>query len=182
MGPGSSKHFIDPKLIHGVESRMLEYTRIEPPMEIRVAGDNMLHSTAQGILLVVVRDADDVLRKVKLPNVLVPGLKKIIFSSLAAAQKGVKTVIEKNGSFLDLGLFVQFTRFDNIDHLDLMIAKISRTVSAYSANSGKTFGKESGLTNLVPKKPVAMSIGSINNDRRAIENASVEGNNKNSTY
>ena len=48
---GSSKHFIDPKLICGVESRMLEYTRIKSPMEIRAAGDNVLHGTAQGILL-----------------------------------------------------------------------------------------------------------------------------------
>ena len=61
---GSSKHFIDPELIHGVESRMLEYTRIESPMEIRVAGDNVLRGTAQGIISVVVRGTDDVLRTV----------------------------------------------------------------------------------------------------------------------
>ena len=30
----SSKHFADPELICGVESRTLEYTRIEPPMKI----------------------------------------------------------------------------------------------------------------------------------------------------
>ena len=51
---GSSKHFIDPELIRGVESRMLEYTKREPSMKIRATRDNILHGTAQGILLLVV--------------------------------------------------------------------------------------------------------------------------------
>ena len=44
-----SKHSIDPKLICGVESKMLEHKRIEPPMEVRAAGNNVLRGTAQGI-------------------------------------------------------------------------------------------------------------------------------------
>ena len=83
---------------------MLEYTRIEPPME-GAAGDNVLRGTAQGIPLAVVRGSDDVLKAVKLPIVVVPGLKRSLFFSSAAAQKGVKTTIENNGSFLDLGAF-----------------------------------------------------------------------------
>ena len=43
----SPKQFIDSELIREVESRMLEYTRIEPPMEIRVARDNILLGTAK---------------------------------------------------------------------------------------------------------------------------------------
>ena len=53
---GSSKRFVDPKLIHRVESRMQNYIEINPPMEIKAAGHNTLFGTAQGILLVVVRD------------------------------------------------------------------------------------------------------------------------------
>ena len=53
---------------------MLKYTRIEPPMEIRVAGDNVLLGTAQVTkLLVVVRGTEIILRTVKLPTALVPG-------------------------------------------------------------------------------------------------------------
>ena len=86
----------------------------KPPMVIRAAGDNTLHSTLQGILHVVVRDTDSVLRTVKLPIVLVPGLKISIFSNLAAARKGAKTVIEKNGPCLDVGPFsFQLTRLDD---------------------------------------------------------------------
>ena len=100
MHSGSFKHFIDPELIRGVESMVLKYTKKEPPMEI----------TSQSILVIVVRGTDDVLRKVKLPIVLVPGFKRNLFSRLAAAQKGAKTIIEKNESSLDLGLFrIQLT-------------------------------------------------------------------------
>ena len=102
---GSSKSFIDLELIRGVESRVLEYPRIEPTMEITAAGDNVLRGTAQGILLDIVRGTDDVLRTVKLPITLVPGLKRINFFSSATAHKGVKIIIEKKDSSLDHGVF-----------------------------------------------------------------------------
>ena len=63
---GSTKYFIDPELIRGVESRMQQYTRIEPPMEITAAGNNVLRGTAQGVFLVIVRGTDNALRIVKM--------------------------------------------------------------------------------------------------------------------
>ena len=102
---GSSKHLVDPKLIHRVESRMQDYTKINPPMEIEAAGHNNLFGIAQGTLLVVVRDTQDVCRTVKLPIVLVPGLGRNLFSTVSAAQKGVKSIFTKAGSIVDLGLF-----------------------------------------------------------------------------
>ena len=85
-------------------------------MEITATGNNVLHGTAQGILLVVVRGTSDALRTVKLPMLLVPGLQRNLFSSLAAAKKGIKTIIEQKGSSLDLGAFsVQFTRLDRTE-------------------------------------------------------------------
>ena len=49
-----------------------------------------------------------------------------------------------------------------MDHLDLTVAKeCRRTGFAFCAISGKTFGKESILTALVLKKPVALSVDSI---------------------
>ena len=91
---GSSKHFIDPESIREVESRMLEYAMIEPLMEIIAAENNVLRGTAKDTLLVVVRDTDGVLRTVKLPIMLIPGLKRNPFSSSAAAKEGVKITIE----------------------------------------------------------------------------------------
>ena len=74
---------------------MQDYTRISPPMEIKAAGHNTLLDIAQGTLLVVVRDTQDICRTVKLSIVLVPGLGRNLFSTAMAAQKGVKTIITK---------------------------------------------------------------------------------------
>ena len=87
---GSSKHFVDPDLIHGLELRMLEYTRIGPLMEIRAAGDKCYAAPQRlYILLLAVHGTDDALRIFKVPTVLTPGLKKKLISRLAAAQKDV---------------------------------------------------------------------------------------------
>ena len=50
VDPGSSKHFVDPKLIDRVESRMQDYIKINP-MEIKATGHNTLFGIAQGTLL-----------------------------------------------------------------------------------------------------------------------------------
>ena len=69
---------------------MLEYTKTEPPMEIRTAGGNVLLSTAQDILLVVVRDTDDILRTVKLPIVRVLLKRGIYFPVRPQLKKALK--------------------------------------------------------------------------------------------
>ena len=66
-----------------------------------------------------------------------------------------------------------------MDHLNLTIAKESRSACAIS---GKTFRKESVLTGLVSTKPVALSVDSINIDQRVVENASVQDKDNNLTY
>ena len=87
---GSSKHFFDPKLTLGVERRMQDYTEINSLMEIKAAGHNTLFGTAQSIILVVVRDTQDVCRTAKLPIVIVPGSGRNDFSTALAAQKDAK--------------------------------------------------------------------------------------------
>ena len=118
----STKHFVDPKLVREVESRMQDCTEINHPMEIKAAGLKTLYGTVQGILLIVVRDTQDVCRAIILSIALVPGLERNLFSTGLAAQKGVKTIFTKAASIADLGLFsIQFTRSDNLDHLDLNV-------------------------------------------------------------
>ena len=86
-------------------------------------------------------------------------------------------IIEKCGSSLGLGIFsIQLTPLDTMEYLDLTIVKERRrTESALCAISGETFGKESMITTLVPKKPVSLSVGRINID-------SVGDKNSNSPY
>ena len=100
-----SKHFVHPKLIRRVEKIILDYTEINPPMEIKAAGHNTLLGTAQGISLVVVRDTQDVCRNVKLSIVLVPGLERNLFSTALIAQKVSKPFSLRQGPLLTLGFF-----------------------------------------------------------------------------
>ena len=155
-------------------------------MEIKAAGHNTLLGIAQGTLLVVVRDTQDICRTVNLPIVLVPGLGRNLFSTAMAAQKGVKTTITKAGSIVDLGLFsIQLSRSDNLDHLDLAISKGSkRTESACCAISGKSFGKETVLTASVPQTYIALSSAvSMNIERSLQDGSSVVGHDNDSpTY
>ena len=69
---------------------MPEYTRLESPMEIRAAGDNILYGTAKCIFLVTEQGTDDTLRQVKMLVVLVSELKRICFPTSTAAEKGIK--------------------------------------------------------------------------------------------
>ena len=82
----SSKHFVDPKLIPSVESRMQDYTEINPPMEVKAASHTTLFGTVQGILLVVVRDVQDVCRTVKLP-IVARFRAKSIFNSVGSSER-----------------------------------------------------------------------------------------------
>ena len=67
---------------------MQGYTKICPPMEIEAAGHNTLFGIAQGTILVVVRDTQDICRTVNLPIVLVPGLeRKSIFYSVGSSKR-----------------------------------------------------------------------------------------------
>ena len=120
---------------------------------------------------------------VRLPIRLVPGLKRNLFESLSASQKGVKIIIEKNGSPLDLRPFgVQLTRLDNMDHPDLTTEKERKiTKATLCAIPAKIFGKQSVLMILMPKQNEALSVGRINVDQRVVENASGEEK-KESTY
>ena len=131
-------------------------------MEIEAAGHNTLSGTAQGILLALVRNTQDVCWTLKLPIVIVPGLGRF-FSTALAAQKGVKTIFTKAGSTVDLGIFsIRFTRSDNLDHLDLAIEKERKpTESARCAISGKAFGKENVLTASVRQNPISTIVSSM---------------------
>ena len=68
-----------------IGNRTLDYTEIIPSMEVKAAGHNINFGAAQDILLIVVRDTQDVCRVVNLPTVLVPGLERNLFSTALAA-------------------------------------------------------------------------------------------------
>ena len=62
------------------------------------------------------------------------GIKEELFSSVAAAQNGVKPVTTKGGSILDLDpSSFQSRGSNNLDHLDLAIVKGSKRTKRYFA-------------------------------------------------
>ena len=144
----ASRHFIDDRLMVGVEGRMKNYVALKPPMIITTAGGNKLEGVAQGVLQVDVRDSKGISRNVSLPVTLVPGINKHLFSSCTAAQPGVRTVICKEGSYLDLGIFtIPLSKFNNnMDYIDLAISgKSMGSSTACCAISGTQFKNEAAL-------------------------------------
>ena len=111
-------------------------------------------------------------------------MKGVFFSSIEAAQKGVKTVATKGGYILDLGSFsMKLTRSNNLGHLDVAITKQNkRPESACCAISGRTLCYENVLMASVSHKSIELSAVSMNIDQRALENGSVGYNNDSSTY
>ena len=69
-----------------------------------------------------------------------------------------------------------------MDHLDLTTKESKRKEFVLCAISGENLGKESVLTALVPKKPVALSVGSISVYQRDVGDPLVEDKNKRLTY
>ena len=103
-----------------------------------------------------------------------------------AVQNVVETIFTEAGSIVDLGLFsIQITRSDNLDHLDLAIAKEKKwTESACCAISGKEFGNPTVLTASILQKPIALSAVSMNTDQRVFQDgySVVWNNNEGTTY
>ena len=88
VNSGSSEHFIDPKLIRGDGSRMISHTEMNPPIEIKVTGDNTPFGIEQGILLILVRDMQDVCRSVKLLSLFFHS-----FGSSSSLRQGLSLVL-----------------------------------------------------------------------------------------
>ena len=76
-------------------------------MEITATGNNMLHGTAQGILLVVVRGTSDALRTVKLPCCWCQNYKGIYFRVWPQLRKALKQSLNRRAhlSILERSVF-----------------------------------------------------------------------------
>ncbi|CAB1109566.1 unnamed protein product [Ectocarpus sp. CCAP 1310/34] len=147
---GASNHFLDNELIPALEQRMVEYTKIDPPLLIHVAGQGQLHGTAKGALKVTVTDQNGNPRSIRLPFICVPKLGRHLFSGGTARKQGVSTFIGST-SFLDTGVFKIPLRpddaCDTLFHFDLAIAPDSvATHHAFSTISGLDLPTESANT------------------------------------
>ena len=147
---GASSHFLDSELLPDLEQRMIECTKIDPPLRITVAGQGQLPGTAKGVLKVVVTDQHGHSHPVRLPFICVPNLGRHLFSGGTARKQGVSTFIGPT-SFLDLGVFKIPLRpdetCDTMFHFDLAIASDSvATQHAFPTISGADLPPENANT------------------------------------
>ena len=122
---GAASHFVDCNLVGGIESRMKDIVKLDPPATIVVAGHNTLRGVSMATLTVRVTDAQIFLHDILLPTMNVPGPGRHLFSGGTAALKGIRTIIVEE-SYLDVGQFkvplCNDTECPPIDYLDLDLA------------------------------------------------------------
>ncbi len=147
---GASNHFLDSELLPGLDQRMVEYTKVDPPLIVNVAGQGQLHGTSKGALNVTVTDQDGGQHAVRLPFICVPKLGRHLFSGGTARKQGVSTFIGQT-SFLDMGIFKIPLQPDNacdtLFHFNVAIAPDSiATQHAFATISGSDLPAESANT------------------------------------
>eukprot|EP00903_Cladosiphon_okamuranus_P017943 g16510.t1 len=98
---GASNHLLDSELLPDLEQRMIECTKIDPPLRITVAGQGQLAGTAKRVLKVIVTVQHGDSHPIRLPFICVPDLGRHLFSGGTARKQGVSTFIGPT-SFLDL--------------------------------------------------------------------------------
>eukprot|EP00903_Cladosiphon_okamuranus_P012044 g11309.t1 len=143
-------NFLDSELLPDLEQRMIECTKIDPPIRITVAGQGQLPGTAKGVLKVIVTDQHGNSHPVRLPFICVPNLGRHLFSGGTARKQGVSTFIGP-ASFLDVGVFKIPLRpdeaCDTMFHFDLAIAPDSvATQHAFPTISGADLPPENANT------------------------------------
>ena len=89
---GASSHFIDNRLLPGIEQRMLNYVHLEPLVIINVAGGHRLLAVGKWILIVA-EDQQGIQQPVQLPVTIASRLGRHLFSGGTAATNGVSMVI-----------------------------------------------------------------------------------------
>ena len=102
---GATFHYLDDELLPKIEHDMIDFVRMDPPMQILTAGGHLIRGTGKGVLLSIVKDQQGNEHSVRLPAIIVPGLWKHLFSPVYALRtKGVGTTFAVS-SYVDLGHF-----------------------------------------------------------------------------
>ena len=102
---GVKENFVDNELIPDAESLMLDYTVLDKPKKIEIAGQQLLLGIATSILPGVITDKAGTKHDVGFPTLTVPGLGRNLFSS-DAATRGIKPVIETGNSRLERNVII----------------------------------------------------------------------------
>ena len=99
---GASGHYFDDLLIPSLKHRLLNYVLLTPPRKILTAGGALLDGTAEGILKVLVTDNHGEQHLARIAILIVPGIRRNIFSAKSATKKGVVSIFDFDNPRLEL--------------------------------------------------------------------------------
>ena len=138
---GASSHFVDTDLLPEITNHMIEYTKIDPPLVIDVAGKGKLQGTAMGAVKVNVSDHHGLARSIRLPFICVPTLGRHLLSGGTAMKHGIGVLFTPKSPCLDMGAFkipvYPDSNCDTLFHFELAIAPDSvATQHAFTTVSG----------------------------------------------
>ena len=100
---GSSKHFLDPFLIPGLQNRMMDYKALDEPRKIFTAGDHVLERIGTGTVHGTVKDGHGRKTAINFSAFVVPGLGRNLFSVHTSVTKGVVAVFDSVNPRFEIG-------------------------------------------------------------------------------
>ena len=116
---GASDHYVDGKLVKGIEQLMFDYQEFDSPRTITTAGLHTLLGTATEKFRSKVTDSNGQTRMATLPITIVPGIGRNLLSSGAAQTKGITTMISDNARLEKGNINFPLRRHGQLFTLDL---------------------------------------------------------------
>ena len=102
---GASGHYFDDALIPGLRYRLDNYQELTIQRYITTAGGHQLAGAGQGLLRGRIIDAQGVQRLIQISVLIVPGLRRNLFSVKQASRNGVVLIFEKYNPRLEANNF-----------------------------------------------------------------------------
>ena len=98
---GASGHYFDGAIIRDLKHRLQAYVHLATPRKILTSGGAMLTDTAEGVMQVLVTDDNGSQTLVWVDIVVVPGIRRNLFSVMTATSKGTVTIFDYERPRLD---------------------------------------------------------------------------------
>ena len=116
---GASDHYVDDKLVKGIQQLMFDHQEFGTPRTITTAGLHTLLGAATGEVRSKVTDSNGQTRMATLPITIVPGIGRNLLSSGAAQTKGITTMISDNARLEKGNINFPLRRHGQLFTLDL---------------------------------------------------------------
>ena len=118
---GASSHYFDDLIISSTKQRLLNYVLLTTPRKILTAGGDLLDGAAEGILQGPVTENHGEQHLARIAILVVPGIKRNLFSGKSATKKGVVSIFDFDNPRLELSGITVPLRAEDVDLYSLGI-------------------------------------------------------------